>query len=136
MENVEQPKRIVGTFYVAAAVVVGVFLSKLLGSIFNSAGMNDRPVDLGFISLGNVSTIVGYGVAFVAALLIWRIPRTQQVSLDVALELRRVTWPSWRETRAATVAVIIASFVSAIILGLFDYGWGALANLVYGVGPK
>jgi preprotein translocase subunit SecE len=132
MDNVEQPKRIVGIFYVAAAMVVGIFLSKLLGSIFNSAGVNDARVDLGFIELGSVSTLLGYGVALAAALLVWRIPRTQQVSLDVALELRRVTWPTWRETRAATVAVIVASFISAVILGLFDLGWGRLATLVYG----
>ncbi len=131
MENVEQPKRIVGIFYVAAAVVVGIFLTKLLGSIFNSAGINDARVDLGFVELGSVSTLLGYGVALVAALLVWRIPRTQQVSLDVALELRRVTWPTWRETRAATVAVIVASFISAVILGLFDFGWSSLAHWVY-----
>ncbi len=42
-----------------------------------------------------------------------------------------MTWPSWRETRAATIAVIVASFVAAAILGFFDYGWGALAAWVY-----
>lgn len=137
MENVEQPKRIVGVFYVGAAVIIGIFLSRVLASIFNGAGINDPQVDLGFVSLGSLSNIIGYGVAAVAAVLVWRIPKTQQVSLDVALELRRVTWPSLRETRAATIAVIIASFVAAVILGLFDMGWGKIAALVYGSGaPK
>ncbi len=131
MENVEQPKRIVGVFYVAAALIVGVFLTRVLGAVLNQAGINDPRLDLGFIELGNVSTLVGYCVAFLAAIVVWRMPRTQQVSLDVVMELRRVTWPSWRETRAATIAVIVASFVAAVILGLFDYGWGALAAWVY-----
>ncbi len=131
MENVEQPKRIVGVFYVAAAIIVGVFLTRVLGAVLNQAGINDPRLDLGFIELGNVSTLVGYCVAFLAAIVVWRMPRTQQVSLDVVMELRRVTWPSWRETRAATIAVIVASFVAAVILGLFDYGWGALAAWVY-----
>jgi preprotein translocase subunit SecE len=53
------------------------------------------------------------------------------VSLEVALELRRVTWPSLRETRAATIAVIVASLVAAVILGAFDLFWGWLSATVY-----
>ncbi len=131
MENVEQPKRIVGVFYVAAAIIVGIFLTRVLSAILNQAGINDPRIDLGFVELGNVSTIIGFGVAIVAAFLVWRLPKTQQVSVDVVLELRRVTWPSWRETRAATIAVIVASFVAAVILGLFDAGWAKLAAWVY-----
>jgi preprotein translocase subunit SecE len=62
---------------------------------------------------------------------VWRIPRTQAVSLEVALELKRVTWPSLRETRASTVAVVVASFIAAIVLGTFDFIWGQLSALVY-----
>jgi preprotein translocase subunit SecE len=36
-----------------------------------------------------------------------------------------------RETRAATVAVVVASFIAAIILGVFDFIWGRLSALVY-----
>ena len=130
MENVggvEQPKRIVALFYLVAAVVVGMFLEKVLEISFAAAGVND------FVVLGDwtLSTVLGFGVAVVAAVVIWRIPRTQRVSLDIALELRRVTWPSLRETRAATVAVIIASFVAAAILGVFDLAWNNIANWVY-----
>jgi len=132
MENVggvEQPKRIVALFYLVAAVVVGMFLEKVLEISFAAAGVND------FVVLGDwtLSTMLGFGLAVVAAVVVWRIPRTQRVSLDIALELRRVTWPSLRETRAATVAVIIASFVAAAILGMFDLIWNNLANWVYRV---
>ncbi len=135
MDNVEQPKRIVGVFYVAAAFLIGIFLTKVIGTALNQAGINDPPLDLGFIQLGSLSRIIGFAIAIVAAVVVWRMPKTQQVSLDIVLELRRVTWPSWRETRAATIAVIVASFVAAAILGFFDYGWGRIAHLVYG-GPR
>jgi len=62
---------------------------------------------------------------------VWRIPKTQTASLEVALELRRVTWPSLRETRAATVAVIVASAIAAVILGLFDFVWSWLSQQIY-----
>ena len=65
------------------------------------------------------------------AVVVWRIPKTQAVSLEVGLELQRVTWPSLRETRAATVAVVVASFIASIILGVFDFIWGRLSALVY-----
>ena len=48
-----------------------------------------------------------------------------------ALELQRVTWPSLRETRAATVAVIVASAVAAVILGVFDMVWSWLSAKIY-----
>jgi preprotein translocase subunit SecE len=125
--GVEQPKRIVAIFYVLAAIALGVFLERVLQLAFNAAGLNDRAV----LSDWNVSTLVGFAIAAVAAVVIWRIPKTQQVSLEVALELRRVTWPSLRETRAATIAVIVASAVAALVLGFFDVVWGWLSAQLY-----
>jgi preprotein translocase subunit SecE len=130
MENVggvEQPRRIVAIFYVLAALALGMFLEKVLEISFGAAGVNDAAV-LGDWTL---STVLGFGVAVVAAVVVWRVPKTQRVSLEIALELRRVTWPSMRETRAATIAVIIASFVAAIILGVFDLAWSWLSSKVY-----
>ena len=78
-----------------------------------------------------LSTFIGFGVAAVLAVVVWRIPKTQTVSLEIALELKRVTWPSLRETRASTVAVVVASFIAAMVLGTFDFIWGHLSALVY-----
>jgi len=130
MENVggvEQPRRIVAIFYVLAAIAVGLFLEKVVEIGFSAAGVND----FGVLGDWTLSTVVGFGLAAAAAVTIWRVPRTQQVSLEIALELRRVTWPSLRETRASTIAVIIASFVAAVILGVFDQFWGWLSAWVY-----
>jgi preprotein translocase subunit SecE len=130
MENVggvEQPKRIVAIAYVVAALALGVFLEKVIELVLSYARVNDFAV-LGDWSL---STILGFGIAAATAVVIWRIPRTQTVSLEVALELQRVTWPSLRETRAATWAVIVASVVSAVILGVFDMVWSWLSAKIY-----
>jgi preprotein translocase subunit SecE len=130
MENVggvEQPKRIVAIAYVLAAIILGGFLERVLALAFGSLRVNDFAV-FGDWSL---STVLGFVLAAVVAVVVWRIPRTQTVSLEVALELRRVTWPSLRETRAATIAVIVASAVSAVILGLFDFVWSWLSSKIY-----
>jgi preprotein translocase subunit SecE len=126
--GVEQPRRWVAIFYVAAALVLGIFLEKVVQLGFGYARVNDFTV----VGDYTLSTVIGFAIAAVAAILVWRWPRTQQTSLEVALELRRVTWPTGRETRAATVAVIVASFVAAIILGVFDMFWSWLSAQFYG----
>jgi preprotein translocase subunit SecE len=125
--GVEQPKRIVAIFWVLAALVSGIFLEKVLGLVFSYTRVNDFSVFGGW----TLSTVVGFAVAAVAALALWRVPKAQITSFEVALELRRVTWPSLRETRAATVAVVVATFIASIILGVFDFLWGHISSLVY-----
>jgi preprotein translocase subunit SecE len=130
MENVggvEQPKRIVAIAYVVAALALGVFLENVIGLVLSYLRVNDFAV-MGDWSL---STLLGFAVAAAAAIVVWRIPRTQTVSLEVALELQRVTWPSLRETRAATLAVIVASAIASVILGVFDMVWSWLSSKIY-----
>ena len=130
MENVggvEQPKRIVAIAYVLAAIAIGVFLEKVVALVLAYVRVNDFAV-VGDYSL---STVIGFLIAVIAAVVVWRIPKTQTVSLEIALELRRVTWPSLRETRAATVAVIVASAIAAVVLGLFDMIWSWLSTKIY-----
>ena len=47
-----------------------------------------------------LSTLIGYGIAAALAMLAWRSPRVNGVSMQVAQELGRVSWPNLRETRA------------------------------------
>ena len=125
--GVEQPKRIVAIAYVVAALAVGVFLEKVIELVLAYTRVNDFAV----VGDWSISSVLGFGLAAVAAVVVWRIPRTQTVSLEVALELQRVTWPSLRETRAATYAVIVASVVAALVLGVFDMVWSWLSAKIY-----
>jgi len=125
--GVEQPKRIVGIAYVVAALALGVFLEKVVELVLAYARVNDFAV----VGDWSLSTVLGFGLAAATAVVVWRIPRTQTVSLEVALELQRVTWPSIRETRAATVAVIVASAIASVILGVFDMVWSWLSAKIY-----
>ncbi|MBI5066789.1 MAG: preprotein translocase subunit SecE [Deltaproteobacteria bacterium] len=124
------PKRLVAIFYVFAAIVLGVFLEKLAEVGLSFARFNDQQV-LWDLTWSDLVKYASYAVAAGAALVVWRNPRAQTVSLEVAGELKKVTWPSLRETRAATVAVVVATFVAAIILGLFDFIWARLSTLIY-----
>jgi len=130
MDNVaqtEQPKRYVIISFALAAVVVGFFLEHVLINVFAAARVNDTALFAGY----TVSTVLGFGVAITLAVVAWRLTRTRTLSLQVAEELRRVTWPSFRETRAATLAVILASTIAAVILGVFDFVWNWLSQQLY-----
>jgi len=123
-----ESKRIVAIFYFFAAVVVGIFLEKILGIVFSYARLNDTAL------LGDdwtITTVLGYGIAAVLAVLAWRSPKVNAVSMQVAQELELVSWPNLRETRASTVAVVVFTFVAAFTLGIFDLVWSRLSALVY-----
>ena len=51
---------------------------------------------------------------------------------EVASELKKVTWPTAKEVRAATIVVIVMAILSAMILGFFDFIWSNLTEFVYG----
>jgi preprotein translocase subunit SecE len=69
-------------------------------------------------------------IAVVAGYLAYRNERVFAAAYDVTAELEKVTWPSRKETYAATVVVIVTVGISAVILWGFDTLWGSLANLV------
>ena len=48
--------------------------------------------------------------------------RFQNYLKDVAVELKKVTWPSWEELKGATIAVIIFSLVASAYVALVDSG--------------
>jgi preprotein translocase subunit SecE len=131
MENaggVEQPKRYVAIFYVLAAIALAKFFEKIAELAYSYAKANNATV---LVEGWTYATVIGFAAAAALAVVVWRIPKTQTVSLEIALELKRVTWPSLRETRASTVAVVVASFIAAIVLGIFDFIWGRLSAMIY-----
>ena len=54
--------------------------------------------------------------------------RAQEFLREVRVELRRVTWPSWRETRNTTLVVIGLVLVFALFLGAVDLGLSRLVR--------
>ncbi len=61
---------------------------------------------------------------------LWRSPRVFTVAGEIVGELRKVTWPTRKETSQASVVVIILVIICAIFLGLFDFFWSWATNLL------
>ncbi len=109
------PKRLVVIFYLVAAIILALFLDHILDLVFVKIGVGNRDVIEG-ITESRVTAVLGFLLAIGGAVGAWFHPKSHQVSLEVASELMKVTWPSWAETRVATGAVVITSMVAAVML--------------------
>ena len=49
---------------------------------------------------------------------------------EVKVELKKVTWPTRKQTTGTTIVVIIFVFVVAVFLGVFDYSLSKLVQIV------
>lgn len=79
-----------------------------------------------YLSLGSAAIAVTTGIV------VYRSDKYYYLANEVASELKKVTWPTSKEVRSATIVVIVMAIISALILGLFDLVWSNLTELVYG----
>ena len=124
-------QRILLLSYIVLGVLIALVFQHLLGGPV--AGL--RYMD--FLSREVFGTpmfwglVIGGAISLGIAVFCWVDPRVKVPATQVVEELQRVTWPTWAETRASTIAVIAASIVCAVLLGLFDYGWGYVTRAIY-----
>jgi len=112
------PKRLVVIFYLAGGVVLLLFLDHLLSLTWARFGWADPSLIEGLD--WKLTSIIGALLTIGAVIFCYVNPEIRQLSIEVATELMRVTWPSWAETRVSTIAVVVASGVAAIILFAID----------------
>ena len=121
--------RMVAIGLVVLALVSGLFLEHVFAAVFGSFAPT-QPLTRPLVGEWTWSTVIGLGACAATATYLWMNPRTHEVSLEIAAELRKVSWPSFAETRAATIAVIVASVIAAVLLGLFDVFWQFLTDKI------
>lgn len=120
-------QRIVIFAYLILGLIVAITLAKLFTSLALVAGI-PNPALVGTFTLGSlIGTVLAAGGVFY----LFNNEQAKTYSLDVINELNKVTWPSKKETRTATVVVIVTTLLVSVILGLFDQVWGALTGLIY-----
>jgi preprotein translocase subunit SecE len=79
-----------------------------------------------------VLSVVSGVIALSVGIWLFRNDRVHGLANEVTAELRKVTWPTAKEVRAATIVVISMALIAAVILGTFDFVWSQLTELVYG----
>jgi preprotein translocase subunit SecE len=109
------PGRLVVLFYLAAGIVLALFLGKVLALVFAEVGLGDKSDALESIGL-SPTQVLGVVLAAGIGIFCFMNAKTRTISNEVASELMKVTWPSWEETRLSTTAVVVASLVAAVVL--------------------
>ena len=49
---------------------------------------------------------------------------------EVRVEMKKVTWPTRKELIKSTGVVILAVVIAAVFIGVFDYAWAKLIDVV------
>lgn len=113
--------------YLIIGVLAAITLARMFGTLALTAGIPD-PNILGKIVLTDlIAAAIAGGLGF----WLYRKPDIHEWSLDVVNELRKVTWPSRKETQTATVVVIVATLLAAVVLAVFDQMWALVTGLLY-----
>src|SRR5437764_14673046 len=94
--------RLVAIAYVVLALAAGLFLEHVLLAVFGGFGPT-QPLTRPLVGDWTWSTVIGLGSCAAAAIYLWMTPRTHEVSLEIAAELRKLSWSGWAGTRPATV---------------------------------
>ena len=130
-------QRILLLSYIVLGLLVSMAIGHLISASLGSIGVLSPYLSHSsfgvkyFNSEDFWSLFIGVIIGGAATIWCWVDPRVKVPAIQVVEELQRVTWPTFHETRSATFAVIVASLICAAILGLFDYGWGAVTSHIY-----
>ncbi|MCG3174465.1 MAG: Protein translocase subunit SecE [Myxococcota bacterium] len=121
-------KRYILAGYAVALVALYLLLWKGLHFLVE---YNELFVDRGRFFGVSITQLVSVIIVAAVGYVVWRRPRVHELSNDVAVELRKVTWPSKDETTKTTMVVILFSIVAALGLFVFDRLALFTTNLIY-----
>ena len=114
---------VVGLFFFCSAVLATVVLDKAFTATFLSMGVSNNALLGERFTLSTLLAVVlsfaGAGYAMVGN------QKSRRFVEECVDEVGKIAFPEWSETKMNTVVVIVFSFVSAGILGVFDtlFSW-------------
>jgi preprotein translocase subunit SecE len=108
-----------------------VHLTFAIGALL-AAFVLARAVDWGWSYFAKpndlVVNVLAILVAGSAAVVVYRNERAYASIVEVTRELEKVSWPTRKETSAATIVVLITVLISALVLSGFDAIWAFFTN--------
>lgn len=108
------PRRLVVVSYLVFGLILTLFFGRLIEMLMAQVTITNTEVISGTgIKLAD---LLGFALTASLAGYAWTNPKVKGLSLEVATELMRVTWPSWEDVRVSTIAVVVASLVAAVLL--------------------
>ena len=113
--------------FFAFSAIVGFTVSLLIKSFSGAFGVVARLAD---------SDLVRHGVPVVTAAVIFAIlqfnPKILAWGDEVVVEIRKIVWPSRKDTTAMTVVVLIMVAISSVLISGFDLVSGVVLKWIMG----
>lgn len=126
-ESMEVSRYVNLTYAIGFILTVLVF-DKAITAIWEGF---ERLPNVGIV--GNTITLTNVIAVVLAALLVMYLYRREDYRSflsEVMLELKKVTWPTWDETKRGTLVVIVFTFVLSMFLWGSDTFWKYLTDLL------
>ncbi|MGE9743448.1 preprotein translocase subunit SecE [Bdellovibrio bacteriovorus] len=111
--------------FALAGILVGLTVSLLIKAFSGAFGVVARAADSDMVRHG-IPVLAGF--ALFAALQFN--PRVQTWGEEVVSEIRKVVWPSRKDTTAMTIACVVMVLISSVIISSFDLISGFLINFL------
>ena len=91
-----------------------------------------RAVDWGWSYFAKPNDLVVNALAILvagtAAITVYKNERAYSSIVEVTRELEKVSWPTRKETSAATIVTLVTVVISALVLSGFDAIWSFFTN--------
>ena len=111
--------------FAAVSVIVGMSVHLLIVAFAGAFGFVARAAD---------SDIVRHGLPVASGLLMFSLlqfnPRVLVWGDEVISEIRKVVWPTRKETSAMTMVVVVMVLISSVIITSFDFISGYVLNIL------
>lgn len=111
--------------FAIAAIILAFTLQILITSFAGAFGVVARMADSDFVRHilpALIGVVVFLVLQFNSKILTW--------GDEVVMEIRRVVWPSRKDTTAMTIVTIIMVIISGILIASFDFISGYILNFV------
>ncbi|WP_373998084.1 preprotein translocase subunit SecE [Bdellovibrio bacteriovorus] len=109
--------------FAIAAILVGLTTSLLIKAFAGAFGVVARAAD---------SDVVRHGVPVALGLVVFAVlqfnPKVMSWGEEVVSEIRKVVWPSRKDTTAMTIACVVMVLISSVIISSFDLISGFFIN--------
>jgi preprotein translocase subunit SecE len=116
------PNKFITMIYLVGGLLLAFLLTKVGDWVWSYF---DKPKEL----------VINGAALAIAGITTWALYKNERVhtaAVEVSHELEKVTWPSRKETYAATIVVLVTVAIASVILTVFDFAWSRLTGLLVG----
>ena len=128
--NISQ-SQIVALAYIGTAILAFVIFGKTYEWIWHEVDRLQQAVYFGILPLTSALSI-----ATTTIFIVWRKkhPKIDPFIHETAAELRKVTWPGWKDTQSNSIQVTVFTVILAFFLWGADQVWRPVTDYILTIG--